>query len=248
MRRTPLTTTPRRHWLVDCSVVVLSAYCDRRRLSALVSIPVNTHSAPSDPLASGKWAAAVPPSPRTPSLWSWRACHKHTLAPRSISTPNALSLASHEPSTSGTLHTHTHTHTHTQPFNGFCPGLPGWAGTRRNTHPLTPILIIGHPLSSSSIYNDPWHPLCSFYVLDSPLGQPLSSSSLVFLLVLDPQLHTPCISSPNHHHLFAAHAHTNAACSAAIPVLCHLYLVSLSAPYLGVCLFCLSTSGKLIAS
>ena len=54
-------------------------------------------------------------------------------------------------------------------------------------------------------------------------------SSLVFL-VLDPILHTRCISSPRHHLLFAAHAHTNAACSAAIPMLCHLYLVSLSAP------------------
>jgi len=42
------------------------------------------------------------------------------------------------------------------------------------------------------------------------LEQPLSRSSLVFPLVLNPQLHTPCISSPNH--LFAAHAHTNAAC------------------------------------
>jgi len=36
-------------------------------------------------------------------------------------------------------------------------------------------------------------------MLDSPLIQPLSRSSLVFLLVLDPQLHTPYISSPNHH-------------------------------------------------
>ena len=43
----------------------------------------------------------------------------------------------------------------------------------------------------------------------------LSRSSLV----LDPQLHTPYISSPNHHLLFAAHAHTNAAYSAAIPML-----------------------------
>ena len=75
------------------------------------------------------------------------------------------------------------------------------------THPLTPILIIGHPLSSSSIYNDQRHPLCSFYVLDSPLVQPLSRSSLV----LDPQLHTPYISSPNHY----------------LPMLCHLYIVSL---------------------
>jgi len=126
--------------------------------------------------------------------------------------------------------------THTQPFNGFCPGQPGCAGTKRNTHPFTPNLIIGHPLSSSSIYNDPWHPLCSFCVLDNPLAQPLSRSSLVILLVLDPQLHTPYISSPNHRHLFVAHAHINAACSAAIPMLCHLYLVSLSAPYFWVCL------------
>jgi len=40
---------------------------------------------------------------------------------------------------------------------------------------------------------------------------------------LYPLLHTPCISSPNHHHLFAAHAHTIAACSAVIPMPCHLY-------------------------
>ena len=98
------------------------------------------------------------------------------------------------------------THTHSR-LMAFCPG---------------PVLIIGHPLSSSSIYNDPWHPLCSVYELDSPLGQLLSRSYLVFLLALDPQLHTPCISSPSHHHLFAAHAHTNVACFAAVPMLCHL--------------------------
>ena len=115
--------------------------------------------------------------------------------------------------------------------------LPGTkAGTRRNIHQLTPILIIGHPLSTSSIYNDQWHPLCSVYELDSPLGQLLSRSSLVFLLVLDPLLDTPCISSRNHHLLFAAHVHTIAACSAVIPMLCHLYLVCLSAPYLEICL------------
>ena len=51
-------------------------------------------------------------------------------------------------------HTHTHTHTHNR-LTAFCPGLPGQAGTRRNTHPLTPILIIGHPLSTSSIHYDP---------------------------------------------------------------------------------------------
>ena len=106
-----------------------------------------------------------------------------------------------------TLVQHITSH-YTQPFNGL------WSGTTRvgryqKKHPLTPILIIGHPLSSS-IYNDQWHPLCSVYVLDSPLIQPLSRSSLVFHLVLDPQLHTPYISSPNHHLLFAAQAHTNA--------------------------------------
>ena len=61
-------------------------------------------------------------------------------------------------------------------------------------------------------------------MLDRPLWQPLSRSSLLFLLVVCPLLHTPCISSPSHHLLYAAHAHTNAACFAVIPMLCHLYL------------------------
>ena len=54
-------------------------------------------------------------------------------------------------------------------------------------------------------------------------------------MVWDPLLHTPYISSPNRH-LFAAHAHIIAACSAVIPTLCHLYLISLSAPYFEICL------------
>jgi len=86
------------------------------------------------------------------------------------------------------------------------------------------------------------HPLYSAYVLDSPLGQPISRSSLVFDLVLNPQLHTPCISSPSYRHLFAAHAHTNTACSAAISMLCHLHLVSLSAPVRAEWLQSLSSS------
>ena len=77
-------------------------------------------------------------------------------------------------------------------------------------------------------------------MLDSPLGQPLSRSSLVFLLVLDPQLHTPWISSPNHHLLFTAHAHTIDACSVVIPMLRHLYLISLSGPYLEISVFSLT--------
>ena len=109
-----------------------------------------------------------------------------------------------------TPQTHTHTtHTHTQPFNGLWSGTTRVGRYQKKYTPTQPILIIGHPLSSSSIYNDPWHPLCSVYVLDSPLRQPLSRSSLVFLLVLDSLLHTPCISSPSfrstcpyHHSLF----------------------------------------------
>ena len=61
--------------------------------------------------------------------------------------------------------------------------LPVWF-TRRNIYPLTPILIIWHPLSTSSICYDPQHRLCSVYVLDRSLWQPLSRSSLVFLFVL----------------------------------------------------------------
>ena len=105
-----------------------------------------------------------------------------------------------------------HTHTHTKPFNGLLSGTTQVGRYQKKHSPTHTILIIGHPLSSSSNYNDPWHPLCSVYELDSPLGQPLSRSSLAFLLALDPQLHTPCISSlSHHHHLFAAHAHTNGA-------------------------------------
>ena len=116
----------------------------------------------------------------------------------------------------------------------FCTGLPGWADTRRNIHPLTHILITRHPLSTSSIYYDPQHLPYSICVLDSPLPQPLSRSSLVYLLVWNPLLHTPCISSTNHHLVCAAHAHAITACSAVIPMLCHLYLISVLAPYLEI--------------
>jgi len=49
-----------------------------------------------------------------------------------------------------------------------------------------------------------------------------------FVLVCDPLLHTPYISSLIHHLLFAIHAHTTAACFAVTPVSCHLFLISLS--------------------
>jgi len=104
-----------------------------------------------------------------------------------------------------TFLTHTHIHNH---FMAVCLGLPGWAGTRRNTHPLRPIPIINHPLPASSIYYDPQHPPCSIYVLDSLFAQPLSKSSLVYLLVWHSLLYTPYIFSSNHSLIIATYAHT----------------------------------------
>ena len=66
--------------------------------------------------------------------------------------------------------------THTQPFYGsldFCPWLPGWAGARRNIHPLTLILIINHPLFASSVYCQ-----CKSGISASFFGRPYYRSSL----------------------------------------------------------------------
>ena len=38
----------------------------------------------------------------------------------------------------------TQVHTQLLSSTALCSGLPGWASTRRNIHPLTPILIIEH--------------------------------------------------------------------------------------------------------
>jgi len=54
---------------------------------------------------------------------------------------------------------------------GFCLGQPGWAGTRRNIHPFTPIVVISCPLSASSIYYDAWHPPCSIHTPDNLFPQ-----------------------------------------------------------------------------
>jgi len=132
-------------------------------------------------------------------------------------------------------HTHTQTHTDTRRhilrLSGFCSGQPRWAGNRRNIHPLTPIVVMSHPLSASSICYDPWHPPCSIYITDSISSQCLSKFSLVYLLASYPQLHNLYISSPNHCLLFATHGHTTATCFTVVPRLCHLILVSLSTLY-----------------
>jgi len=84
---------------------------------------------------------------------------------------------------------------HTKPFYGslaFVRDNPGWAGTRKNIHPLTPIVVISHPLSASSNYHDPLHPPCS-----SLFPQSLTKFSLVYPLAWHPQLHSSYISSPS---------------------------------------------------
>ena len=67
-----------------------------------------------------------------------------------------------------------------QPFYSPCPGQPGWASTRRNTHPPT-ILIIIQSLSASSIYHNPYHPPCSNNLLAC---QPFCTTSLHVLFGL----------------------------------------------------------------
>jgi len=113
-------------------------------------------------------------------------------------------------------------------FTALCPGLPRSAGTRRNIHPRTypdhhPTFIsFFHLLRStaSSLFNlRAWQ---SFF------AQPLSESSLVYLLVWSPPPHTSYIISTNQCRLFATHAHTITACFAVVLRWYHLFLVSLS--------------------
>ena len=71
----------------------------------------------------------------------------------------------------------THTHTHNR-LTAFCPGLPGtWVDRYQKKHSPTHT----HPISSSSIYNDPWHPRVEFTSLtvlsDNLSPGPLWSSS-----------------------------------------------------------------------
>ena len=136
-------------------------------------------------------------------------------------------------------HTCTHARTRTQLFNSPLSGTncvgrhqKKHSSTHTNPDHQTSFINFLHLLRSIA-------PPSSIYVLDSPFPQPLSRSSLVFLLVLDPLLHTPCISSPNCHLLFPANTHTIArslfCCNTAL-MLCHLYLISLSVLYLEICL------------
>ena len=89
-------------------------------------------------------------------------------------------------------------------FMALCPGLPGWASTRRNTHPPTILIIIQFlsAFSSTTILDIlPVQIYCNLF------AQPLSTSSLVYLLVWSPPPHIPYSSSPNLCLLFATHVH-----------------------------------------
>jgi len=107
-----------------------------------------------------------------------------------------------QPSDRGRLKNRTLTH---NCLSAFCPRLPRQAGTRRNIHPLTPILIVRHPLSTSSIYNDPCRPLCQYTCLTVffnnrlqvlfglPLGLgPSTSYSLHFFTQSSSSFHSTC--------------------------------------------------------
>ena len=76
-----------------------------------------------------------------------------------------------------------------RPFNGLWSGTTRVGRYQKKHSPTHTHRIIVLPLSPFSFCNGPWHPLYSTYVLDSPHVQPLSRSSLVFPLVLNPQLH-----------------------------------------------------------
>ena len=123
-------------------------------------------------------------------------------------------------------------HTHNR-LIALCLGQTEWASIiRRNIHPLTPILIIRDPLSTSSTYYNPQHPPCSMYAFDSPFPQPLSRSSWsgILYFILNAFLHPVVIFFSQQMPIPLQTVFT------VIPMLCHLFLISLSAPYLKICL------------
>jgi len=117
--------------------------------------------------------------------------------------------------------THTHIHTHTQSLSG--RGRYQKKHSPTHTHPdhRTSFIFITflHLLRSLA---------SSLFSLSARQSSLTTSLQVLFGLPLGLELHTPCISSPYHQLLFAAYPHSNAACSAVIPMLCHLYQVSLS--------------------
>jgi len=119
-------------------------------------------------------------------------------------------------------------------FTALCPGLPGWAGTRRNTHPFTypdchPTLIrFFHLLQSiaSSLLNlrawQSFYTTCLQVLFALPLGlEPSTSYSIHFFTQSLSSFRNTC---PYHHSLFC--------CST--KVISSIPRLSLSTLYLGL--------------
>ena len=105
-------------------------------------------------------------------------------------------------------------HTHNNRFTALCPGLPRWAGTRRNIHPSTILNPDHHPIfisflrlprsiASSLFKLRSWQCFCttSFHVLFGlPLGlEPYTSYSTHFFTQSVSSLRSTC---PYHRNLF----------------------------------------------
>jgi len=82
------------------------------------------------------------------------------------------------------MHTHTHNH-----FMALYPGLPEWAGTRRNIYPLTPFLLSRYPFlyqipPSTTIYSIlPAQFMCLTVFLHNLHPSPLWSGALSFISI-----------------------------------------------------------------
>jgi len=103
-------------------------------------------------------------------------------------------------------------------------GLPGWADTRRNILQLTPIMIINHPLSTSSIFLYsilPVQSACLTVFLHNLFPSPLWSTSgyrtVHFIHLFTQSLFSFCNTCPCHCKLFCV-----------VPRWRCLFLVSLS--------------------
>ena len=147
--------------------------------------------------------------------------------------PNVPNTPPTQARTHARAHTHTHTHTHTQLFNSL------WYGTSR---------VGRYQKKHSSTHNHPDHQTSfpPFTTIHSILFVQLTCLTVLFNNLCSGPLWSSSWSwtlyfilyafLPNHHILFAAHVHTIAASSAVIPMLCHLYIIPLSAPYFEICL------------
>ena len=110
--------------------------------------------------------------------------------------------------------THTHTHTQVLRLSGFCLGQPGWASTRRNIHPLTPIMVISqsslicflHLIQSmaSSLFNLRAWQSFSTSTFQVFFGLPLclAPSNSCFIHFFTQSLSSFCSTCPFHCNLF----------------------------------------------